>query len=594
MAKPAYSDEEIQDLLQALYQEKKRNKDREEQLAVLRQELSQVRENPPSTDASPYKKEIEQLKHLFQVYKQKYEKALESQQRIPEQQTEQQALSEQVSKLKNLLNEQLEENKRIKQGAEKLASILLEKEKKIAELQQFEYSYRKTSQQKHQWEATKEQHQTFVDSLRVEKEQILKELEESQQHSRQLERVIHYLRERQEEAQLEATQLEEEFQNTRQTIVSLNEDLQAAKLQVSEMEGRYQEETMAKQEALNEISALQEQFESLKNTIVQSRQKQNLQEQANAQIENQIHELRKELEQLNTLLEQKNGYIEELEKERESAKESIARSLFETKELEARYLDCISEKNELQTNLYGLNQQLQQQQEVIEAAKQQLQEMEADKKNLENNFEQFKASQEENNNRLKISQQHLAKKVKENSELAEKINLQEKQIQEQQNALNQSRLKVAEMQTALDGQIFQEKRLHEQLQEAVKASESLAAKWEEKYFRISEKWQDAELKIKELKKFEEKYNQLQGLLSNLGNVLGTSSVGVISQAAAATPASPPPDVSPPYIQEVKEPEKRQEWVEPIPPPEELPPSKPFQNLFDIPKPHARPKDNFFE
>ena len=53
----------------------------------------------------------------------------------------------------------------------------------------------------------------------------------------------------------------------------------------------------------------------------------------------------------------------------------------------------------------------------------------------------------------------------------------------------------------------------------MKSFESQLGKWEDKYFRLHDKWQDAETRIQELKKYEEKHNQLQAILGNFGAVL---------------------------------------------------------------------------
>ncbi len=64
--------------------------------------------------------------------------------------------------------------------------------------------------------------------------------------------------------------------------------------------------------------------------------------------------------------------------------------------------------------------------------------------------------------------------------------------------------------------------MQEQLHDALKATESQVAKWEEKYFHMYDNWQESEARIRELKKFEEKHHQMQNLLSNLGNFMGSS------------------------------------------------------------------------
>ena len=53
-----------------------------------------------------------------------------------------------------------------------------------------------------------------------------------------------------------------------------------------------------------------------------------------------------------------------------------------------------------------------------------------------------------------------------------------------------------------------------------KGNESQITKWEEKYFRMCEKWQESENRVRELRKFEEKHLQMQSLIANLGNFMG--------------------------------------------------------------------------
>jgi len=81
---------------------------------------------------------------------------------------------------------------------------------------------------------------------------------------------------------------------------------------------------------------------------------------------------------------------------------------------------------------------------------------------------------------------------------------------------------LAQLQASVDLYQRQEKRLQDQLHDALKGTESQVTKWEEKYFRMYDKWQESENKIRELKKFEEKHLQMQSLLANLGNFMGGS------------------------------------------------------------------------
>ena len=170
----------------------------------------------------------------------------------------------------------------------------------------------------------------------------------------------------------------------------------------------------------------------------------------------------------------------------------------------------------------------------------------------------------------------------------------EGQLQEAQLALNQSRSKATDLQQGLEEQMQKEKRMQEQMQESIKAVESLASKWEEKYFKIYESWQVNELKVKELVKVEERYHKMQSLLSSLGGILGHP---LMSQHAASFSEEEHSIVTPPS-HDTPSTGFRNASPQPPPPSEEdFPegePAKPYQNLFDMPKSKNRPKNDLFD
>lgn len=124
--------------------------------------------------------------------------------------------------------------------------------------------------------------------------------------------------------------------------------------------------------------------------------------------------------------------------------------------------------------------------------------------------------------RLKVAQQHLAKKVKEVALMTEQIDGLQLHLMDNERTFSETKLHIDELQTQLEEALRHEKRLQEQLHEALKSNENQATKWEEKYFRMYDKWQESEVQIKELKKLEEKYQQMLSLLSNLGAFMGSS------------------------------------------------------------------------
>jgi chromosome segregation ATPase len=139
--------------------------------------------------------------------------------------------------------------------------------------------------------------------------------------------------------------------------------------------------------------------------------------------------------------------------------------------------------------------------------------------------EQLKSGQEESENKLKVAQQHLAKKVKESTLLNEKVLDLQNQLHEAYQMVESQKNQLNHLQAAVDLYQKQEEKLQDQLHQVLKGTESQVAKWEEKYFHMYSKWQESENKSRELKKYEEKcllmQNQMQSLL---GNFMSTSSL----------------------------------------------------------------------
>ena len=152
----------------------------------------------------------------------------------------------------------------------------------------------------------------------------------------------------------------------------------------------------------------------------------------------------------------------------------------------------------------------------------QLEVLQEESRNLETDRDQLKILLDESETRMKVAQQHLAKKVKESALFTERVEEQQNSLAEMDQILEQQKTQIVQLQAGVDLYQRQEKRLQEQLHDALKGTESQVSKWEEKYFRMYDKWQESENKIRELKKFEEKHQQMQHLLANLGKFYGRS------------------------------------------------------------------------
>lgn len=272
-----------------------------------------------------------------------------------------------------------------------------------------------------------------------------------------------------------------------------------------------------------------------------------------------------EAKQLRTEFQQQQDNLAFLTKKLSEANESNQSLTFN---LQAEQKNSKELQNQKNTEIENLNNQIAKLQEET--------------KNIENDLNAFKNSCEDKDTALKIAQQHLAKKMKEAAILSEKNEEQRVTILEFQHNLSEAKSKLSNTQHSLDLQLQHEKHLQEQLQERLHNAETQIKKWEEKYFQMYEKWQEADAVSKSLRNMEEKYNQMQALLGNLGTLLATPH--------ASTPI-------PQQILKAKEPEIIRE----IPHKNDdadifnaEPKTQIESSLFDVPKNNSRFKHSFFD
>ena len=146
-----------------------------------------------------------------------------------------------------------------------------------------------------------------------------------------------------------------------------------------------------------------------------------------------------------------------------------------------------------------------------------------ERQNLLADIEHLHLLLEDSESNLKTAQQHLAKKVKESTLLVQQLEDQQAALNGYEQITESSQLQIQTLQMNLEEIQKQEKKLQEQLHEALKSTETQVAKWEKKYFEMYEKLQLSEAQIRDLKLLEEKHAHMQKLLSNLGNYMGPGS-----------------------------------------------------------------------
>lgn len=258
---------------------------------------------------------------------------LEMQQRATIAEEEVTALRQQHLILKSYCENEKEKNANTQTKLQQLHLALQEKEVLLSELKQQLLAVQQKPQPNH----TTQNNEAISRALQpvVEENSLLtKSLVDSQQHGKQLERVIQFLRERGEEANLEVKQLREEFQNT-----------QGKQLEQGHELTHLQEENLQLKTSLEELLIVREEKERLDNLLQTA---QGLLEEKEHSFKIAQQHLAKKMKEV-ALLSERNG-------------EQRTQLL----EIQQAYLDAQAKISFLQRNLDTQTSKEQQLQELLE------------------------------------------------------------------------------------------------------------------------------------------------------------------------------------------------------------------------------------
>lgn len=211
---------------------------------------------------------------------------------------------------------------------------------------------------------------------------------------------------------------------------------------------------------------------------------------------------------------------ESLRQEKQMLEENYHQLKGELDEAVARCEEALEGHHRLQGKSEELAVLVQQNERLLAEKSQQMASLHSSLENREATLQQAQQLLADKENSIRELQVHLKNKVKDFTLLSEHFEEQKSQLAEAQNNAVNWQAKINDLKTSLEAQQQQEKRLQELLNESIKAAESQVGKWEEKYLRMHDKWQDAESRIKDFRRQEEKYRQIEKLLSSLGHFMG--------------------------------------------------------------------------
>ncbi|MGZ3632893.1 MAG: hypothetical protein ACXWM7_01010 [Parachlamydiaceae bacterium] len=222
-------------------------------------------------------------------------------------------------------------------GIEKLNFLLKEKDKRIEQLLQYEYSAKKALQEKTYQQEALEKEQQRVKILEREQETQRLALEESRTHAQQLERAIQFLQKRVEEITSEKNQLQEQFIETQEKTNAFLLENETSRLQYQHVEKNLAEILEAKADLDQEMGALYKQFDALKRMLEVEKEKAQRESAANDEAQTLLRIVQKEKEQLKHALSLCQEDILTI-------KQHLTKGLRDAKELENKYSEAVTEK----------------------------------------------------------------------------------------------------------------------------------------------------------------------------------------------------------------------------------------------------------
>lgn len=312
----------------------------------------------------------------------------------------------------------------------------------------------------------------------------------------QLEVIVQFMRTRLDEAQKENL----EFNNK---IAGVNQQVLRQQMEIEQHLAALTIEKKKNEEFLQEDSALKIQFNKLKEQIT-------FLEEDKKTWEAKTHE------QNTALQNDKEQQIRLLTLDLENKTLSLQQITCDLQTKSKAHLELTRFTEDLQLRLVQAEQQrlqsienLKKKEELIEHLSSQLAGLNKSLAQQEDAFQNIEEERCEHEACLKAAQTHLAKKMREAALLAEKYEEAKKLNEQLEKGKEASNKKLSELQAHLDSEQQHKLKVQEQHQEILKTVEAQSAKWEEKYFKLHDKWQEVEGKNKELKRLEERFSKMQ-------------------------------------------------------------------------------------
>lgn len=417
------------------------------------------------------------------------------------------------------------QEERLKEHLKKTLDLLSARERQLATFQEYHKNSQKTQDTLKGLEIELGEKNKELDTLLERLKKNDAEVEEKRKHNEQLERAIQFLRERNEEAQLETKNLEEELLTSQSLL--------------DEAKRLFKDREQEAAESEEEMQALRKQFSALKTCVFEAND-------AKVAIAKSVHEMAARLDEETKQREELSSLLEIQTKELEKSKDATA---FLQNELIDKQKELESAQEEILDKIKG--------QEELSL---QLSRLGMEKKGHENELSDLRRKLLDATGEAELAKQHLGKKVKESTLLAEAFEKNSREFKEMTIQLKEAENALRELQIKQEHYDDEKLEVERKIQEA-STFEAECKAWEEKYKKIKESYLSLEEENKALKAQKEKYDKLQTLLASLGT----------------------PDLAEEKVEEA------QNEGDPSPPKQ-----TPYKNLFDYNQHKPKMKSNFFD
>jgi chromosome segregation ATPase len=214
-----------------------------------------------------------------------------------------------------LLQEERQQNTLHKARLERLGTAVKERDKRIADLHHFEYSYRKACEQKQLLENNLEQATNGCQTLSEREERLRCQLAENERQQQLLQEEVQRCQLQLQNARQQINNLEQHYSEQGQTLATARQQLASAEHAMTTAQHEQRQAYLQQVTAEDELKALQEQFKQLKTRTIHAQQELKLKDSSLLEAHQIIEQIKFDNQHLQRSLKESKQTIAALQRE---------------------------------------------------------------------------------------------------------------------------------------------------------------------------------------------------------------------------------------------------------------------------------------